>query len=672
MAGRSKLPRRIRRRPFLNDLPRRAYLTLKHEGWIELLVRVATSPLRLIGLEREGRARMAAWATGVRVRGWYRREGRHVTIVMPTHGDPTTTIDAVRRLHRTLRPGAARIVVVDDGSEPRHQERLKELAGTDLELEFAQENRGYAVSVNRGLARAGHGHDVVVLNNDVIAHRGWLEALQHAAYREHAGVVGPMLLYPDGRIQAAGTHRNLGASLWFDHRYRFKRPDHGPANVPDTALAITGACMYLRRALVDDLGPLDEGFPMAYEDVDYCLRAWEAGWEVRYEPSSRLTHVESPTRGTEVGERERRSQSHFWDKWGDWFDRRDVRAPDGGLRIVYVTQDTGVGGGHRDVFEHLNRLGERRHSVELYSLGGEPDWFPLEAPVRTFGSYEGLAAALAREDAVKVATWWATAPWVWRASVTRGLPVYFVQDIETSYYPGDEATQHQVLASYREEFRYMTISDWNRERLAEMGLSSALIPPGIDLETFRPIGRPQGHDVVLAIGRSLPLKNLPLTIEAWRRLDPRPELWMFGVEPELGPTYGARYFAHPSDQRVNELFNEATVFVQTSIHEGFCLPLLEAMAAGTPVVSTDAHGNRDFCRHEENCLIVDANPEAVSGALARVLGDSQLRARLVAAGRETAQEYAWERRIDRLERFFMNLAEGAEPRAPRLSGAPRG
>jgi GT2 family glycosyltransferase len=667
MSSGSKLPRRGRRRPLLNDLPRRAYLTVKHQGWSELLVRLLTSPLRLVGLERDVRARMAAWAASRQVRGWYRREGRLVTIIMPTYGDPSTTIDAVARLRRTLRPGAARIVVVDDGSEAHHRDRLKQLIGPDVELELSPENRGYAASVNRGLARAGHGHDVVVLNNDVIARRGWLESLQHAAYRDRAGIAGPMLLYPDGRIQAAGTYRNLGAPEWFDHRYRFKRPSHGPANVPDTALAVTGACMYLRRALIDDIGAFDEGFPMAYEDVDFCLRAWEAGWDVRYEPGSRLTHLESPTRGTRVGERERRSQDHFWSKWGDWFDGRDVQAADGGLRIIYVTEDTGVGGGHRDVFEHLNRLGRRGHSVELYSLGGSPDWFELEAPVRSFGSYEGLATALARENAIKVATWWATAPWVWRASVTRGLPVYFVQDIETSYYPGDERTQHRVMATYREEFRYMTISGWNRDRLAELGLSAELIAPGIDLETFRPLDRPARAAVVLAIGRALPLKNLPLTVGAWSRLEPRPELWMFGVEPELGPRYGARYFERPGDERVNELFNEATVFVQTSIHEGFCLPLLEAMAAGTPVVSTDAHGNRDFCRHEENCLIADHTPEAVAGALDRVLSDSGLRARLTAAGLETAQDYAWERRIDRLEQFYGELA-----RAPRLSEAPRG
>jgi glycosyltransferase involved in cell wall biosynthesis len=254
-----------------------------------------------------------------------------------------------------------------------------------------------------------------------------------------------------------------------------------------------------------------------------------------------------------------------------------------------------------------------------------------------------------------VATWWLTAPWVWRASVTRGIPVYFVQDIETSYYEGAPRWQHRVLATYREEFRYMTISSWNQERLAELGLESELIPPGIDLDNYRRLELPKRDDVLLAIGRSLPLKNLPLTIEGWNRTEPRPELWMFGVEPELGPAHGARYFERPSDERVNELFNEATVFVQTSKHEGFCLPLLEAMAAGTPVVSTDAHGNRDFCRDGENCLIADPDPESVGRALTRLFESPELRGRLVDAGLRTVGEYAWERRIDQLESFFSGL-----------------
>ncbi len=155
--------------------------------------------------------------------------------------------------------------------------------------------------------------------------------------------------------------------------------------------------------------------------------------------------------------------------------------------------------------------------------------------MHSFADYDELFRALAEVDAIKVATWWVTAGPVWRASIPRGIPVYFVQDIETSYYPDDERARHAVIDSYRPEFRYMTISSWNRDRLRELGLDAELIPPGIDLQNFRPredvVRR---EDMVLALGRSNPLKNLPLTIAAWKALKkPRPELCLFGIEPEL-------------------------------------------------------------------------------------------------------------------------------------------
>jgi glycosyltransferase involved in cell wall biosynthesis len=238
-----------------------------------------------------------------------------------------------------------------------------------------------------------------------------------------------------------------------------------------------------------------------------------------------------------------------------------------------------------------------------------------------------------------------------------------VQDIETSYYPDHERARHAVLDSYRPEFRYMTISSWNRERLRELGLDAELIPPGIDLDTFRPLpDNERKPATVLALGRTNPLKNLPLTIEAWRALGERPELaqstelCMFGIEPELASESGMRYVESPSDEGVNELFNEATVFVQTSTHEGFCLPPLEAMATGGAVVCTDAHGNRDFCVDGENCLMPAGDRDSVTAALARVLEDPSLRERLGRAGEETAKHYAWERRIDALVAFLEELA----------------
>jgi glycosyltransferase involved in cell wall biosynthesis len=109
---------------------------------------------------------------------------------------------------------------------------------------------------------------------------------------------------------------------------------------------------------------------------------------------------------------------------------------------------------------------------------------------------------------------------------------------------------------------------------------------------------------------------------------------------------------------VNELLNRTTVLVQTSRHEGFCLPLLEAMAAGAPVVCTDAHGNRDFCRDGENCLMVDDEPGSVAAAIARLLADAELRERLADGGRRTAERYAWPALVDRVEAFFEEIAPG--------------
>jgi GT2 family glycosyltransferase len=639
-------------------LRERIVLTYRYHGLRSLVYRFLTFPLRFTPLKRylvgpppRGKAERVAAAH------WYARNARPVTIVIPSYRDADSVAALVDSLRGTVNPQLARIVVADDASGPDHLAALGRIPG--IQVVAGEVNQGFAANVNRGLAAADPAHDVVVLNSDVIAHDGWLERLQYATSRgDDLGIVGAKLLYPDGRIQFAGTVRNPESPEWFDHRFRFRAADFGPANVPGPALAVTGACMYLTRELLEHVGELDEDYPMAYEDVDLCLRAWQSGFRVFYWPSAELEHRESVTRGTIVGERERQSQRVFWRRWGEFFDARNVMTAEGALRIVYVTEDTGVGGGHRDIFEHLNRLRDRGHDAQLWTLGVEPDWFDLRAPVRSFKDYDELLTALAPIDAIKVATWWNTASPVWHASVLRGIPVYFVQDIESSYYPRNRQLQDAVLASYRPEFQYMTISGWNRDRLRELGLDATLIPPGIDLQSFRPLSEvPRRENMVLALGRTNPLKNFPLTLEAWRRLpEPRPELCLFGIEPELASEPGIRYITAPSDREVCELFNQATVFVQTSVHEGFCLPPLESMATGGPVVCTDAHGNRDFCVDGQNCLMPQADAGAVSAAIARLLTDAGLRRRLGDAGIQTAREYAWERRIDALEEFLTDVA----------------
>lgn len=639
-------------------LRERIVLTYRYHGTGALAFRLVTLPLRATPLKRFLRLKPRPDQQRRAALRWYKKHARPVTIVIPSYRDAERVSAIVATLRRTTKRQLVDIVVSDDASGGDHLTKLRAIRG--IRVIEGERNEGFAANVNRGLRAADPRHDVVILNSDVLARRGWLEGLQYATTRgENVGIVGGKLLYEDGRIQFAGTIRNAAAPEWFDHRYRFRPRDFGPATARAETLAITGACMYVKREVLDTIGLFDEEYPMAYEDVDFCLRAWQAGFRVMYWPGAEVYHLESVTRGSEVGQRERTSQQMFWRKWGEFFDARTVRSGDGSLCVIYVTEDTGVGGGHRDIFEHLNGLRERGHHAELWTLGDEPDWFDLRAPVRSFEDYAELAEALATVDAIKIATWWATASAVWRASVLRGIPVYFVQDIETSYYAGNVKLQNAVLESYRPEFRYMTISSWNRDRLRELGLEATLIPPGIDLDKFRPLPEvARRDDMILALGRSNPLKNLPLTLAAWRALPkPRPELWLFGIEPELARNEpGTRYVTSPSDAEVNRLFNQATVFVQTSVHEGFCLPPLESMATGGAVVCTDAHGNRDFCVDGENCVIPEADASSVARAIQRLMREPELRQRLGEAGIRTAAEYAWERRIDALEAFLTDVA----------------
>jgi glycosyltransferase involved in cell wall biosynthesis len=427
-------------------------------------------------------------------------------------------------------------------------------------------------------------------------------------------------------------------------------------------MGVTGACLYIKTSTIKKIGILDEKFPFAFEDVDYCLRAWQLGIRTLYYPAAELTHMESASRPKHKGlkPREQASIKYFWNKWGDWFDGRNVLDKNGKPRIIYVLQTTGVSGGMRIVFEHLNRLKEGGYSVELWALDKHPGWTNLMVKTRTFKNYDLLTKVLAGEEAIKVATWWETALPVWLASVNKGIPAYFIQEIESWFYPNDPEAQRSVIACYRKEFRNLTTSQYNLEEIRSLGLNATAVPCGYDTETFHKLpNATREKNTILAIGRSFFQKNFKQTLAAWEALgEQRPTLQLFGSEPQLAKQdKRIAYDVRPTDEGVNKLYNQATVFVQTSYHEGFCLPLLEAMAAGCPVICTDAHGNRDFCIDNKNCLMVKHDDvEGLRAQLKRLLKTPALQKSLAAEGLKTVKAYTWPVIITRVAKFYDTVA----------------
>ncbi len=164
-------------------------------------------------------------------------------------------------------------------------------------------------------ASVARGTVLVLLNDDVrpIA-PDWLERMVAQAVRPEIGVVGAMLLYPSGAIQHAGIV--VGDMLLPAHAGRSQRESSfWPwLRMTREVTAITGACLATRRAVWDALGGFDARFPVNYNDVDLCLRAWKQGYRVLIETRATLIHEEAATRVPAVRAEE---SELFWELWSD-------------------------------------------------------------------------------------------------------------------------------------------------------------------------------------------------------------------------------------------------------------------------------------------------------------------------------------------------------------------
>jgi N-acetylglucosaminyl-diphospho-decaprenol L-rhamnosyltransferase len=160
-------------------------------------------------------------------------------------------------------------------------------------------NRGFAAGVNAGLARSAG--DVLVINPDAQVQPGAVRRLQATlAARPSAGIVAPRLLYPDGAEQpSARTFKSVVAvvarrtPLGRLPLLRHARERH---LAPSQATSIQevdwvmGAGMLVRRAAIDVVGGMDEGFFLYEEDQDWCIRMQRFGWAVLLDPSATFVH----------------------------------------------------------------------------------------------------------------------------------------------------------------------------------------------------------------------------------------------------------------------------------------------------------------------------------------------------------------------------------------------
>jgi phosphatidyl-myo-inositol alpha-mannosyltransferase len=206
-----------------------------------------------------------------------------------------------------------------------------------------------------------------------------------------------------------------------------------------------------------------------------------------------------------------------------------------------------------------------------------------------------------------------------------------------------------------ESARETAIKNWGDDYIVLWnGIEIDRIAAAVPTPTTRP--------TVLFLGRHEPRKGLAVLLDAWEGIDRDAELWVLGGGPQSDELRARRvrnvvWRGSVTDDERNARMRGATVFCAPSLSgESFGVVLLEAMAAGTPIVASSIEGYSNVARADRDALLVPpGDVQALRGSLRRLLDDAPLREQLVACGHERAVEFS----MQRLAQHYLELYERA-------------
>lgn len=269
-----------------------------------------------------------------------------VSVIIPTRD----ALELLRRcvgslLDKTSYPHFEILVVDNQSRDAEAMAFLNEIASIRNVRVLRYDAQFNYSAINNFAVRQAKGKVICLLNNDTeVISPDWLEEMVGHLFQTGVGVVGAKLYYPDGRVQHGGDVVGPGGCANHLHSM-IGRDDPGYCNravVAQELSAVTAACMLTWKDIYQRLGGLDERhLPVAFNDVDYCLRVREAGYKVIWTPHAELYHHESVSRGKDKTFRRRREVWYMQRRWREAM-RNDpyynpnfsYKRPDFVLRVV--------------------------------------------------------------------------------------------------------------------------------------------------------------------------------------------------------------------------------------------------------------------------------------------------------------------------------------------------
>ena len=201
-----------------------------------------------------------------------------------------------------------KIIVADNGSENAETHQyFKDIIKDERVRVVAYPGEFNYSAINNFAVAQGDSDYIALINNDIeVIHADWLRQMMVWASQPKVGIVGAKLLFGNDLVQHAGVIVGMGNAA--GHIHRLEEGDSAGYQqrclATQNMMAVTAACLITSRALFEEVGGLDEQFlKVAYNDIDFCLRVEQLGYEIIWTPQARLYHHESVSRGDDMSER---------------------------------------------------------------------------------------------------------------------------------------------------------------------------------------------------------------------------------------------------------------------------------------------------------------------------------------------------------------------------------
>ena len=640
---------------------------------------------------------------------------RSADVLIPIYRDVPITVACIESVLAHTGAELGRLILVNDGSpEAEMKPALERLAARDRRIVLLENERnlGFIHSCNRGLLIRQR--DVVLLNSDTRVTAGWLQELIAVAHStDRASCVVPL-----------SNNATICSVPLFVAESPAQEIDAASLRLEDWGIRSTilptgvGFCLLLKDHVLNMVGPLDPDYGRGYnEENDWVMRAQRLGFIPLRANRAFVYHLGSISFGEERNHLEAANARLLSQRHPHYLPQVQefLKGSEGPAAAHYVAHRMGKHSVCLDM-RHVHAQRQTAASHPTVRPSTHSSWHAISAarPISRFlpwwrpkskkrlVEHFGIPAC-GQSDLANVQVLHRPAQ-VFNPKDLQVLldsPAHLVityQDLIAYRVPAVfdhfadheryRATSHSILHSSQ---AVIAISDHNRQELvSEFHLDPERVTTiyhGVDEERF---GRREetanfGQLRELAVegpfflyaGVDFPHKNLPLLLRAYAlfrsQLKDRavPELLLVGPSWLERGIYlgsprtmqpGVRYLGPVSDQALTALMQEALGFTYLSSYEGFGLPVLEAMAAGTPVICSTLSSLPEVAG-DAVLAVKSFAAEEIASHLQTLLHDASVRRRLIKRGHERVKQFTWQQTAKATQDVYLEVIRKPSPAA---------